>query len=413
MKRTIFLLSVFISTVGFSQIYSFSETTQLLNKTHGKPVLQINAGVEYRRIKNEKDSSWTKIIVPCFIKQTDIQNKELPKQAVLLNCNGDSIGISLQKINIDTFQYANCINELHYSDYKFADLVGYIETTQLPESYPVAELQKDPDSYSDSCVSRIYKAVNTEGVEIVVNEDCRLYFEILYVNNSFERVLIKELKTTTSYFTVDTKDVKIKLSITKNFDTDYAETHEITSDSYECEFKNNTIIFKESKWYAPAYYHMYSHSTFKEIMKYQDQLFTLEIPGSGNNKPNRTAYIGYFFNFQNRDQEFNGTITLTDGQTVLNHKTILCKNPELAKKMYCCTSKLEFIPLNSEDEVFSQDPTTLMLTSKIGNWDADCFSDFRIKLYIVGSGEHISLELEFRDGDVFIVKNYMNAFELE
>lgn len=27
--------------------------------------------------------------------------------------------------------------------------------------------------------------------------------------------------------------------------------------------------------------------------------------------------------------------------------------------------------------------------------------------------EDISIELEFRDGDVFIVKNYMDAFELK
>ena len=47
MKKIIFLFGFFISTVGFAQINSFNETTQLLNKPHGKPVLQINAGVEY------------------------------------------------------------------------------------------------------------------------------------------------------------------------------------------------------------------------------------------------------------------------------------------------------------------------------------------------------------------------------
>jgi|GEM_PF-1850674 len=413
MKLFSVLVFTLIGIVGFSQIYSFNKTTQLLDKPHGKPVLQINAGVEYWRIKNENDSSWTKIIVPCFVKQTDIQNNEVQKQAMLFNCNGDIIGISLQKINIETFQHSYCINLNNSPDFKFANLVGYIETAQLPGSYPIAELQKDPDSFSDSCVSRIYNAVNTEGVEITVNEDCRVYFESLFLNNKFERVLIKERKTTTSYFTADTKGVKIQLSITRNFDTDHPETHKITSDSYECVFKDNTIIFTESKWYAPAFYHMYSPLTFKELMKYQDHLYTLEIPNSEANRTNRKAFIGYFINFKNRNQNFSGTITLTDGQSVLVQKNILCTNPELADKMYCCTSKLEFIPVNPEDIVLDQNPATLLLKSKTGNHDADCFSGFRIKLYLVDSNEDISIELEFRDGDVFIVKNYMDAFELK
>ncbi|MGD9492839.1 MAG: hypothetical protein AB7V36_05750 [Bacteroidales bacterium] len=413
MKIIIILFVFFINTIGFAQINSFSKTTQLLNKPHGKPILQINAGVEYWRIKNENDSSWTKIIVPCFVKQSEIQTKELSKHTVLFNCNGDSIGICLQKNNIDTFRHACCVNFHNSSDFKFADFVGYVETAHLPGFYPIAELQKDPDSFSDSCISRIYNAVNTEGVEITVNEDCRLYFELLNMDNNLELVLVKELKTTTSYFTVDTKDVKMTLFIIRNFNTDHPEIHEITSDSYECEFKNNIILFKESKWYAPAHYHMYSTSTFKEIMKYQDQLFTLEIPGSNTSKPNRKAYIGYFINYKNRDQAFNGTLTLTDGQTVLNHKTILCANPEVAGKIYCCTGKMQFIAIHPDDEVFSQDPSTLMMKSKTGNCDADCFSDFRIHFSFLSEGETISLELEFRDGDVFIVKNYMDAFELK
>ncbi len=411
------LFSVFvftlISIVGFSQIYSFSKTTQILDKPHGIPVLQLDAGVEYWRIKNEKDSAWTKIIVPCFIKQTDIQNNEVQKQAMLFNCNGDIIGISLQKINIETFQHSYCINLNNSPDFKFADLVGYIETAQLPGSYPIAELQKDPDSFSDSCVSRIYKAVNTDGVGITVIEDCRLYFELLKLDNNLETVLIKELKTTTEYFTVDTKDVKMTLSVIRNFNTDHPEIHEITSDSYECVFKDNTIIFTESKWYAPAHYQMYSTLTFKEIMKYQEQLYTLEIPGSGTSKPNLKAYIGYFINNNNREQDFSRTITLTDGQTVLTQKTILCTNPEVENKIYCCTGKIAFIPIHPEDEVFSQDPSTLMMKSKAGNCYADCFSDFRIQFSLPSVGEDISLELEFRDGDVFIVKNYMDAFELQ
>lgn len=413
MKKIIFLFGFFISTVGFAQINSFNETTQLLNKPHGKPVLQINAGVEYWRIRNENDSSWTKIIVPCFVRQSEIQKKELLKHAILYNCNGDSIGISLQKTNIDSFRYAMCIDQPHSSDYKFTDLVGYIETAQLPVSYPITELQKDPDSFSDSCVSRIFSTRNTEGVAIEISEDCRMYFESLFLNNKFEGVLVKETKTTTSYFTADTKSVKMKLSITRNFNTNHPETHEITSDSYECVFKDNTIIFTESKWYAPAFYHMYSPLTFKELMKYQDHLYTLEIPNSEANRTNRKAFIGYFINFKNRNQNFSGTITLTDGQSVLVQKNILCTNPELADKMYCCTSKLEFIPVNPEDIVLDQNPATLLLKSKTGNHDADCFSGFRIKLYLVDSNEDISIELEFRDGDVFIVKNYMDAFELK
>lgn len=110
MKLFFVLVFTLISIVGFSQIYSFSKTTQILDKPHGIPVLQLDAGVEYWRIKNEKDSAWTKIIVPCFIKQTDIQNNEVQKQAMLFNCNGDIIGISLQKINIETFQHSYCIN---------------------------------------------------------------------------------------------------------------------------------------------------------------------------------------------------------------------------------------------------------------------------------------------------------------
>jgi len=43
----------------------------------------------------------------------------------------------------------------------------------------------------------------------------------------------------------------------------------------------------------------------------------------------------------------------------------------------------------------------------------NCLTDFRIIMSLGYDMYDISLELEFRDGDVFIVKNYMDAFELE
>jgi hypothetical protein len=137
-------------------------------------------------------------------------------------------------------------------------------------------------------------------------------------------------------------------------------------------------------------------------------VYKVKLPDS-----NITGFIGYYSGYWFGEESVPGTLTFTDGTRVFLKKNIICNNPEIAKKLIWTDPVIKFKPKYINDEVSKYDSLLFVLNSKPNCSTVDCLTDFSIVLYLIETGEDISLELEFRDGDVFIVKNYMDAFELK
>ncbi|KAF5048975.1 hypothetical protein DSECCO2_444580 [anaerobic digester metagenome] len=411
MKKIILLFVLFISTAGFAQINSFSKTTQLLNKPHGKPVLQINAGVEYNYYYPGYEDVWREISVSCFARKSDLNNNILSQGSVLYDYKKDSIGVVLQKTYCatDNCYYIGC-EELDSSLFTLVDLKGYVEDEFLQKEQSVSEIINLNNGFADSCQSRIIDYKNTIGVRFSIIENCEIKFPYIRQGNDYRQILVREKKKTLMpYGNADGDFRSMVVEIVLDFDTDHPKMYVISNEAYECVFYYDQILFTERNWSAgPDHRYQYSVTTFEPLMDFLGQVYRVKLPDS-----NVTGFIGYYSGYWFNGESVPGTLTFTDGTRVLLKKNIICNNPEIASKLIWADPIIEFKPKNNIDKVAPYDSSLLVLNSKESCQTADCLTDFGIILYLTETGENISLELEFRDGDVFIVKNYMDAFELK
>ena len=410
MKKIIFLFGFFISTVGFAQINSFNETTQLLNKPHGKPVLQINAGVEYNYYYPGYADVWREISVSCYAKKSDINKNIIASGSVLYDYKNDSVGCVLQKCSCSSSNsyLIDCENP-DTAQFTMVGLSGYIEDEKLHENQTVSEIISLNNGFADSCQSRIIDYKNTIGVRFSIVENCDIKFPYIRQGNDYKQILVKEkTKTLMPYGNADGDFRSMVVEIVLDYDTDHPKKFVISNEAYECIFDYDQILFTERNWSAgPDHRYQYSVTTFEPLMEFLGQVYKVKLPDS-----NITGFIGYYSGYWFDEESVPGILTFTDGTRVLLKKNIICNNPEIAKKLIWTDPIIKFKPKYINDEVSKYDSLLFVLNSKPNCSTVDCLTDFSIVLYLIETGEDISLELEFRDGDVFIVKNYMNAFQL-
>lgn len=392
---------------GFSQIMSFNESTTLLNKPHGKPIFQINAGVESWVIEPEYADVWREIEVSCYIEKKNIYDSFILTGTILYDYRGDSIGVILNKTLCDTSrspfltEYQRSIGQTQIV------LTGFIEEEKLV-NISRENTQNQNRRLEDSCICKVFSFKTNSGESLIIREDCREYITQLKHGCENENVLVKELKKTTTYFAAASDYTSMIVQITRDYDTDHPQTFVISNDAYKCSIDKNLILFSEYNWSAgPQEEYQYSVSTFKQIMNFHGKLRSVNIP-----KSNIAGFIGYLPKPDYHDSLYSGVLTLTSPEEVLIKKTIVCNNKELDSQLTYFDARMKFVMKNELDKVSVLDSTTLILNSKSGCASKDCLTDFGLILYLGYEGEAISIELEFRDGDVFLVNNYQDAFEL-
>lgn len=409
MKKIIILLVFFISTVGFAQINSFNETTQLLNKPHGKPVLQINAGVEYWYHNPGYEDAWAEIEVPCYVLKTAVEESAVLKGTKLFDYTGNYIGIVLNNTKCNAEYPWHGPSKSCPDSLRKISITGYVEEEKVNEKVIISEIMKTNKGVGDSCVSREYVFYNTLGEPQKIQENCNMYFTWIGSGPSpNEEICVKEKTTTLSLFGADCEFRSMTVEIIKNFATDQPKSYFISQDAYKCEFNYNKIVFYEYNWSAgPEEKYLYSASSFKKLMDFHGDLYSVMIP-----ETEITGFIGYLPNPYEQDSTYYGNLCFATPDRVVLNKQIVCRNKELVKKLTCFDARIKFVPVNKNDAVSNYDSTLFLLKSKSGCAMENCLTDFRIIMSLGYDMYDISLELEFRDGDVFIVKNYMNAFQL-
>lgn len=410
MKKIIFLFGFFISTVGFAQVNSFNETTHLLNKPHGKPIFRINAGVEYDYYDPDYVDVWREISVSCFARKSDINKNIIASGTVLYDYKKDSVGCILQKCicSSSNCYQIGCENP-DTAVFALVGLSGYIEDEKLQSNQTVAEINNVNNGFADSCQSRIIDYRNTIGVRFSFIENCDIKFPFIKQGDEYRQILVREkTKTLMSYGNADGDFKSMVVEIVLDYDSDHPKMFKISNEAYECVFDYNQILFSERNWSAgPDHRYQYSVTTFEPLMEFLGKVYKVELPNS-----NITGFIGYYSGYWIGDESIPGTLTFTDGTHVLLKRKIICNNPDIASKLMWTNPIIEFKPKNNKDEVSPYDSLLLVLNSKPNCTTVDCLTDFSIILHLTETGEDISLELEFRDGDIFLVKNYQDAFEL-
>ncbi|MPM07036.1 hypothetical protein SDC9_53340 [bioreactor metagenome] len=410
MRSFVLIIFIFISAIGFSQIVSFNETTQLLNKPHGKPLFQINAGVEYNYYYPGYADVWREIYVSCYAKKSDINKNIIASGSVLYDYKNDSIGCVLQKCSCSSsISYLIDCENPDTAQFTMVGLNGYIEDEKLQNNQTVSEIINLNNGFADSCQSRIIDYRNTIGVRFSIVENCEIKFPFIKQENDYKQILVKEkTKTIMPYGNADGDFRSMVVEIVLDYDTDNPKIFVISNEAYECVFDYDQILFTERNWSAgPDHRYQYSVTTFEPLMEFLGQVYKVKLP-----KSNITGFIGYYSGYWIGEESIPGTLTFTDGSRVILKKNIVCNNPDIASKLMWTDPIIEFKPKNNKDEVSPYDSLLFVLNSKQNCTGVDCLTDFGIILHLTETGEDISLELEFRDGDIFIVKNYEDAFEL-
>jgi len=409
MKLFYVLVFTLISIVGFSQIYSFSKTTQLLDKPNGKAVFEVNAGVEYYGSIQKEGDLYSETSVPCYVQKTAIKNSSIEKGTILFDYTGSRIGIVLRNTPCDD-QDGYAFSEYHPDSLQIISLTGFIEIELVNKKAQIKDVMKNKTGIGDSCVSRVFTYYNTIGEKQTIEENCKTYITWVRNNQYEEELLVKE-KTITYYFLCDIGDFKtMSVEIIKDYNTDHPQSFFISNDGYKCDFDYNKIVFYEYNWSAgPEMRYLYSISTFKQLMTFHGELYTVTIP-----ETNLAGFIGYLPVPNFRDSTYCGNLYFATPEKVLINKKIICNKKELVDSLTFFDSKIKFVPLNKYDAYEYNSSTRFILKSKMGCTMENYLTDFRI-IMSLGYDDlfEIPIELEFRDGDVFIVKNYMDAFELQ
>jgi len=411
MKLFSVLVFTLISFVGFSQINSFSKTTQILDKPNGKSVFEVNSGVEYWYYDHGNEDACAEIEEPCFILKSALNNSIVEKGSFLFDFQGKVIGTVLfnTKCNTkpNTFGYYKSVPDSMY----YIWLTGFIEKEMLSKNVNLSEIMKNNKGLCDSSISisRAFTFNNTAGEEQTVQEDNSTYYALLNNGKSTKKVRVNEKRTTLTQFGADGDFKSMIVEIIQDYDTDHPQSFYISNEAYKCDFNYNRIVFYEYNWSAgPEERYLYSVSTFKQLMNFHGDLYSVRIPESET-----TGFIGYLPNPDEWDSTYYGNLCFATPEKVLINKKIICRNKKLVDSLTCFDAKIKFVPLNKSDAVSKYDSTTFLLNSKWGGKIDIFLTDFRIIMYLDYDGENIPLELEFRDGDVFIVKNYKDAFELQ
>jgi len=408
MKLFSVLVFTLISIVGFSQIYSFSNTTQILDKPNGKAVFEVNAGVEYWGDGRKEVALYAEIRVPCYVQKTAIKNSSLEKGTILFDYTGSRIGIVLRNT---PYQDGYAFSEYHPDSLQIISLTGFVEKEKLSKNINLSEIMKNNIGLCDSSISisRAFTFNNTAGEEQKVQEDIHAFYAILKNGTTTKKVRVNEKRTTLTQWGADGDFKTMTVEIIQDYNTDHPQSFIISNEAYQCDFNYNKIVFYEYNWSAgPEERYLYSVSTFKQLMNFHGDLYSVQIPESET-----IGFIGYWPCPNWTDSTYYGNLCFATPEKVLINKKIICNNKNLVDSLTCFDAKIKFVPLNKSDAVSKYDSTTFLLNSKWGGKIDIFLTDFRIIMYLDYDGKNIPIELEFRDGDVFIVKNYMDAFELQ
>ncbi|PKP03384.1 MAG: hypothetical protein CVU11_08595 [Bacteroidetes bacterium HGW-Bacteroidetes-6] len=396
---------------GFSQIVSFNESTTLLNKPNGKPAFQINAGVEYWYHYPSYEDVWAEITVPCFVLKTSVTDSSVAKGSILLDYNGKNIGIVLNntKCNIkpSIFTYSQTVPDSLF----YIWLKGFVEKDKINTNVNINEIMKNNIGLCDSSISisRVFTFYNSVGEPQTIQENNRIYFAKIGKDlSSRENVIIKEKITTTTLFGACCDYRTTKIEIIKDYNTEHPQSFIILNDGYKCDISYDKIIFYEYNWSAgPEERYLYSVSTFKQLMNFHGDLYTISTPNS-----NIEGFIGYKPVPKEWESTYTGYLYFATPEKVLINKKIICRKKELIDKLTIFDAKIRFVPLDNRDVVCNYDSTRFILNSKSGCENETCLTNFRIIMSLGYDMYNIPITLEFRDGDVFLVKNYQDAFEL-
>lgn len=392
-----YILIVFISISFSSEAQVLLQDYKVLNKPHGKEIFFLKKGVDFFSVPKEYDDPWTEIYVECYVQYADTVGGKLKKGTVLYNYYGDSIGYVISPIEFDY----KCFNHMHSvePEMKLISFSGFIEE----------ELEGDFFSHisqfeiCDSCMSSIKYFRSASGQLYRIIDNCNIKIEWY----DEQEIYIKEHLQTITLFGADRDLYKMDVEVVLNPGTDSIRIINMSSDGYEFTQSGEFMYFTEYPGTGTSdIHHQHSFETGECIMSFQGPKRMIR-----DSEYKEVLFLGYSYHRSGRwSSKRIGDIVVSNSTARIYSKVLCCNNPEIQEKIFMFEPEIVFKTHNFKDEI-SKDSTTFIIHE-----ENKCPSDFKnigFTIKLPSSIDDLILEFQFRDGELYIIENYQDAFYLE
>ena len=398
MRFTKHLLIVFL-------LFSFTAEAQVLlqdykvqKRPHGKEIFFLKKGVDFSSIPKKYDDPWTEIELICYIKHEDAVESKLNKGTVLYNFLEDSIGYIIAPVEWKKSDRYLMFTPSH--PMQCVLLNGYID-----EEIAGDGLFRSRGEYifQDSCVSSIRQYIETDGQPCQITNNCTIYTTYLLgrtvtVKEHLETLLIHGAADNLYYMTVEMRWWSADSIVRKVISADA-----LAFSTY----KDLIYLTEEGIGIGPHFNHQYCLETGERIMTFQGN--PRLISDESNTE---TLYLGYCVNYEGfRKSNFIGSIYVSNDEELIYSRKIFCDIEEIAKKVLYFEPKIKFVLKSKNDHLFYPESELTLGSTSARPSDLSGFGFILTIPY--ESIDGIDLEFQFRNGELYLIKNYQDAFYLE
>lgn len=394
--RTIIILFVLAFSISFSsEAQVLLQDYKVQNRPHGKEIFFLKKGVDFNSVPKEYDDPWTEISVECFVQYADTVGGKLKKGTVLHNYYGDSIGYIISPIE---FRYRWFYGNGEEPEMQLINFSGFIEEELEGDLF--SHIQKY--EINDSCTSRIEYFRLASGRLYRILDNCNIWFAM------HDEYYVKENLQTITLFGAAHDLYKMNVEVVLNPGTDSTRTINMSSDGYEFTQSGEFMYFTQFlDPVGPRVHYQHSFLTGEKIMSFQGPVRMIR-----NEASSETLYLGYTAYEPNMwTAKTVGVIAVSNSRECIYSKKLKCSDPVLREKVLPFDPRLDFKVHNFKDEI-SKDSTTFIIHEE--NPKPSDLKNIGFVLTLPGAwGKDIDLEFQFRDGELYIIENYQDAFYLE
>jgi hypothetical protein len=394
MKTALFSFLLLLSINSSGQYVN--GPANIRNSPNGDKLFSINDYVLIDIDDNAIDD-WYKIELHCYVKPNQLIDKKIIKaNSILLDFDGDSIGVTLNQFEIN-----NNYNEKYwkYNELEKIEigLTGYTFKNNIRQEITRDEIIINKESYVDSCQNTYLTYKEENGTTISLIHKCDLYEGSIIVNGVYVSVFIQESQDIKRISGAEGQESKIALNIKTDY---FSNNPKIRKFSVEAD--KVTVYGKliEAVQYgccgAEDYYHIYNSSTFQKLMDYEAKLYKISIPNS-----RIEGYLGFSTTGYQliENKMIVGTLIFTDGERTINKINFITKDKQKFDNILRFVPDMEFKSLNQKDKV-KQEGDEIELWSKNNSQNSKDLSGFQFLIHLIddSNGKEYIQKLDFING---------------
>ena len=305
----------------------------LRKNPNGEILLSIENNVNVELWENNEN--WYKVVLVGYIKGSTLKDNFLPKNSDIYDKNLKIIGKTITGLDL-----SGHLGKSDIENYLSTSIVGYTYKTNIKELSINEILQEKEIVFNDSSNNKLL-IYEDNGTTYYHSTETNYLLTSIWLNNEFDRLLIKSLKTTKYALGSEGCDTKIDLIFYPKLLKSKHFSYSKKADRFE--LQNNYLI--SEKYGCCGAENSFELSTFPEnnqFLEYNTHFYHIEIPNSKNE-------IFFGVNIEPRFQDTTGLIVCG-----LNYAFNSKQSGKIIFKTKTKNQRENIVPFTPEIELISQ-----------------------------------------------------------